>query len=114
MPDEATVPIEAAVLPATPGALPDADSTVTASTADGRDVTTREWRVDDRLAVRYVAIAGLGHAWSGGDAALAFNDARAPDASQLVGEFLREAFPWPSVEERNGDAAGFESRPLGS
>jgi hypothetical protein len=33
------------------------------------------------------------HAWSGGDAALAFNDARAPDASQLVSEFLREAFP---------------------
>jgi poly(3-hydroxybutyrate) depolymerase len=46
--------------------------------------------IGGRLVVRHVAIAGLGHAWSGGDDALAFNDARAPDASQLVGDFLYE------------------------
>jgi poly(hydroxyalkanoate) depolymerase family esterase len=78
---------------AAPGELPSADSSVTVCTADNRDVTTREWRIDDRLIVRHVSISGLGHAWSGGDDALAFNDSRAPDASQLVGEFLREALP---------------------
>lgn len=76
-----------------PGELPGADSTVTVRTEDGREVTTREWRIDGRLVVRYVAITGLGHAWSGGDDALAFNDPRPPDESQLVGEFLREALP---------------------
>jgi poly(3-hydroxybutyrate) depolymerase len=76
-----------------PAELPKADSTITVSTVDGRDVTTREWRVDGRLVVRHVAIAGLGHAWSGGDDALAFNDARAPDASQLVVDFLNEVLP---------------------
>jgi poly(3-hydroxybutyrate) depolymerase len=76
-----------------PAQLPLADSTIAERTADGRDVTTREWRIDGRLVVRHVAVAALGHAWSGGDDALAFNDARAPDASQLVGAFLREALP---------------------
>jgi poly(hydroxyalkanoate) depolymerase family esterase len=75
------------------GELPGADSTVTACTVDGRDVTTREWRIDGRLVVRHVAVAGLGHAWSGGDDALPFNDARAPDASALVSEFLRDVLP---------------------
>ena len=78
---------------AAPGELPSADASVTVCTADNRDVTTREWRIDDRLVVRYVTISGLGHAWSGGDDGLAFNDAHAPDASQLVGEFLHEALP---------------------
>ena len=76
-----------------PTVLPRADSERTERTADDREVTTREWRIDDRLIVRYVAVAGLGHAWSGGDEALPFNDARAPDASTLVSEFLRDAAP---------------------
>ena len=79
--------------PVAPGELPPADSMIAMETADGRNVTTREWRIDGRLVVRHVAIAGLGHAWSGGDDALAFNDSRAPDASRLVGEFLSEALP---------------------
>jgi len=73
--------------------LPKADSERTECTADDREVTTLEWRIDGRLVVRYVAIAGLGHAWSGSDDALPFNDARAPDASALVSEFLRDALP---------------------
>jgi poly(hydroxyalkanoate) depolymerase family esterase len=73
--------------------LPRPDSERTERTADDRDVTTLEWRVGDRLIVRYVVIAGLGHAWSGGDEALPFNDARAPDASALLSEFLRDALP---------------------
>jgi len=76
-----------------PAELPQADSERTERTDDGRDVTTAEWRIDNRLIVRYVAVAGLGHAWSGGDDALPFNDARAPDASALVSEFLRDALP---------------------
>jgi poly(hydroxyalkanoate) depolymerase family esterase len=76
-----------------PTELPRADSERTERTADDRDVTTLEWRIDDRLIVRNVAVAGLGHAWSGGDDALPFNDARAPDASALVSEFLRDALP---------------------
>jgi len=55
----------------------------------GRMTTTREWSRDGRLAVRYVSIAGLGHAWSGGDDALPFNDAAGPDATALVADFVR-------------------------
>src|SRR5450432_1411371 len=62
-----------------PAELPKADSERVERMADDRDVTTLEWRIDGRLVVRYVSIAGLGHAWSGGDDALPFNDARAPD-----------------------------------
>src|SRR5450631_1721203 len=76
-----------------PAELPKADSERVERMADDRDVTTLEWRIDDRLVVRYVSIAGLGHAWSGGDDALPFNDARAPDASALLGEFLSDALP---------------------
>ncbi len=39
---------------------------------------------DGRLVVRYVSIAALGHAWSGGDDALPFNDAQGPDATAMV------------------------------
>ena len=56
-----------------------------------RMTTTREWREDNRLVVRYVAIAGLGHAWSGGDDALPYNDARGPDATAMIAEFVRDA-----------------------
>ncbi len=58
---------------------------------DGRAATTREWRRDGRLVVRYVSIAGLGHAWSGGDDSLPFNDAHEPDATALIADFVRDA-----------------------
>ncbi len=35
-----------------------------------------------------LSLALLGHAWSGGDAAYAFNDPRPPDATELLGEFV--------------------------
>ena len=57
----------------------------------GRMTTTREWRHDGRLVVRYVSVAGLGHAWSGGDDALPCNDAQGPDATALVAAFIRDA-----------------------
>jgi poly(hydroxyalkanoate) depolymerase family esterase len=70
--------------------LPPADCEYRA-TNGGRNATTREWRLEDKLVVRYVAIGGLGHAWSGGDDALPFNDAAGPDATELIAEFLRDA-----------------------
>ncbi len=71
--------------------LPPADRTAEATTADGRTVTTREWQVDGRLVARHVGVDQLGHAWSGGDAAYPFNDPHAPDATALLGAFVREA-----------------------
>jgi len=72
-------------------ALPAADAQARETTAEGRDVVTRDWRRDGRLLVRHVSVSGLGHAWSGGDAAFAFNDARAPDAMALITTFVRDA-----------------------
>jgi poly(hydroxyalkanoate) depolymerase family esterase len=53
-----------------------------------RDVQVREWRRDGTVVVRLIEVDGLGHAWSGGDATLPFNDAAPPDATTLVGEWL--------------------------
>jgi poly(hydroxyalkanoate) depolymerase family esterase len=53
--------------------------------------TLREWRVNGRLVARHVEVAGLGHAWSGGDATLPYNDAEGPDATALVGDFFADA-----------------------
>jgi poly(3-hydroxybutyrate) depolymerase len=38
--------------------------------------------------LRVVRIAGLGHAWSGGDPALRFNAEAGPEASRMMLEFL--------------------------
>jgi poly(hydroxyalkanoate) depolymerase family esterase len=57
----------------------------------GRMTTTREWWHSGRLVARYITIAGLGHAWSGGDDSLPFNDAHGPDATALVATFIRDA-----------------------
>ena len=80
--------LPAPMLPAS--ALPAADAE-NSSAVDGRVTTTRDWRKDGRLVVRYVAVAGLGHAWSGGDDTLPFNDARGPDATAAIADFVRDA-----------------------
>jgi poly(hydroxyalkanoate) depolymerase family esterase len=41
-----------------------------------------------RLAARLVTVPGLGHAWSGGDPAQAFFDARPPEATELACDFF--------------------------
>jgi poly(3-hydroxybutyrate) depolymerase len=74
-----------------PWALPLADDERVVPAVDGHVAHVREWRRDGRLVVRYVELEGLGLAWSGGDAALPFNDARAPDATQLLGDFFTDA-----------------------
>ena len=75
------------------GSLPDGASTRTrtATTPDARTVTTSEWRVAGRLVARHTLVEGLAHAWSGGDPAYPYNDARAPDATALLGAFVRDA-----------------------
>jgi poly(hydroxyalkanoate) depolymerase family esterase len=83
--------VDAPALP--PRSLPTADAERSDATPGARPSTTREWRIGERLIARHVAIDGLGHAWSGGDDALPFNDAQGPDATALVGSFLRDALP---------------------
>jgi poly(hydroxyalkanoate) depolymerase family esterase len=65
---------------------------VTTTATTGRlPLTVTEWRCDGRLVARLVEVAGLGHAWSGGDSALPYNDAEGPDAMALVGAFFADA-----------------------
>lgn len=72
-------------------ALPPPDRNSVETTPAGRTVTTSEWRVDARLVARLVQVDALGHAWSGGDERYPYNDANAPDATALLGAFIREA-----------------------
>jgi len=72
-------------------ALPLPDATRVETTPAGRTITTSEWRVDGRLVARHVQVDALGHAWSGGDESYPYNDASAPDATALLGAFMREA-----------------------
>ena len=44
----------------------------------------------ERPLIRQVAIAGLGHAWSGGDPRYEFNDARGPDSSAMMWAFFQQ------------------------
>ena len=68
--------------------LPDRTSVVP---TDSRVVTTSEWSVGGRLVARHVLVDGLGHAWSGGDEHYKYTDPRAPDATALLGAFVRES-----------------------
>lgn len=70
--------------------LPAADLESREALAPGRIVTTREWRTAQQLVVRQVSVSGLGHAWSGGDGAYAFNDANPPQATEILARFARE------------------------
>ncbi|MEO8346519.1 MAG: PHB depolymerase family esterase [Betaproteobacteria bacterium] len=68
-----------------------ADTEKRTTLPNGRTEVVREWRSDGRLVARLVEVTGLGHAWSGGDPAQAYNDAEAPDATALVGAFFTDA-----------------------
>ena len=73
-----------------PATLPPADRSSVETTAAGRSVTTSEWSVGARLVARHVLVDTLGHAWSGGDASYPYNDENDPDATALLGAFVRE------------------------
>ena len=49
-----------------------------------------DWVAGGRVIVRHVTVEGLGHAWSGGDASLAFHDAGPPDATALLATFFAD------------------------
>lgn len=73
-----------------PAVLPPPDEESSRQTASGRTVTTTEYRVGGRVVVRLIRVPALGHAWSGGDDSLPYNDAEPPDATALLGEFIIE------------------------
>ena len=79
------------VLPGS-AALPDADASLTTPLPNGRTMTVDDYRMDGRVVARRVRVSGLGHAWSGGDGALAYNDPQGPDATALFGEFCTAQF----------------------
>jgi poly(hydroxyalkanoate) depolymerase family esterase len=70
--------------------LPVPDAQATQTLADGRAMTISDYRDGERTLVRLIRVPDLGHAWSGGDAALPYNDPRPPDATALLGEFVVE------------------------
>ncbi len=53
----------------------------------------RDWHDNEGLAARLVEIDGLGHAWSGGDASLPYNDAASPDAIRMILDWIRDIAP---------------------
>lgn len=55
---------------------------------EGRSYQQRDYLRSDELLLRSISIDGLGHAWSGGDQRLDFNDAAPPDASRLIWDFV--------------------------
>jgi poly(hydroxyalkanoate) depolymerase family esterase len=61
------------------------------TTAELRTVTTSEWKVAGLLVARHVLIDGLGHAWSGGDGNYRYSDPHGPDATALLGAFVRDS-----------------------
>jgi poly(hydroxyalkanoate) depolymerase family esterase len=52
-------------------------------------VARRDFRMSNRVIVRTCRVAGLTHAWSGGDDALPFHASRGPNASALIWDFFR-------------------------
>jgi poly(hydroxyalkanoate) depolymerase family esterase len=70
------------------GASASVAHTTQSRTAGGRAIHVDEYRSADRVLVRQVTVAGLGHAWSGGDARYKYNDPEGPDATRMIWEFL--------------------------
>jgi poly(hydroxyalkanoate) depolymerase family esterase len=58
--------------------------------SEGRSYRQCDYLRGDRLLLRSISIEGLGHAWSGGDERLRFNDSAAPDTSRLIWDFLAQ------------------------
>jgi poly(hydroxyalkanoate) depolymerase family esterase len=68
--------------------LPPPDTSTTVAIDGGRTMTTDDYRLGGRVVARLVGIPELGHAWSGGDDAYAYNDPLPPDATALFAEFF--------------------------
>jgi poly(hydroxyalkanoate) depolymerase family esterase len=68
--------------------LPEPDAREATQLPNGRTVTREDYLVEGRIVARSVRVSALGHAWSGGDDAFAYNDREPPDATALFGEFF--------------------------
>ena len=80
----------------------DADARTVTPLTDGRTVTRDDYVLADRIVARSIRVTVLGHAWSGGDDAFAYNDREPPDATALFGEFFAaqlERKPARAVQE---------------
>ena len=73
------------------GELPPATASASATLDSGRTTSTDDYRLDGRLVARLIRVPELGHAWSGGDGAYAYNDPLPPDATALFARFFAEA-----------------------
>ena len=58
------------------------------STESARAYSQIDLQREGQMVLRSLSIDGLAHAWSGGDAALPFNDAKGPDASAAIWTFF--------------------------
>lgn len=58
--------------------------------SEGRSYRQCDYLRGERLLLRSISIEGLGHAWSGGDERLRFNDSAQPDSSRLIWDFLAQ------------------------
>ncbi|WP_325307270.1 PHB depolymerase family esterase [Longimicrobium sp.] len=71
------------------GVLGVSSSPVQRSTEGGLGVERTRWSgADGKPAIELVIVDGLGHAWSGGSPEGTYTDARGPDASRLILDFL--------------------------
>jgi len=75
-------------LPPEGEALPEADALSVTQDPSGRTVTTEDYRLGAQLVARRIRVSALGHAWSGGDGAFAYNDPEGPDATALFAAFF--------------------------
>ncbi|MDB5080039.1 MAG: phaZ1 [Chloroflexi bacterium] len=58
------------------------------SVEGGYNYTVSSYYKNKRLILQKYLVDGMGHAWSGGDAAYNYNDSKGPDASAIIWDFL--------------------------
>jgi poly(hydroxyalkanoate) depolymerase family esterase len=56
----------------------------------GRKVSRERFKIRGQDCVDVLRIAGLAHAWSGGDASFAYNDPSPPDATKIILDFFED------------------------
>lgn len=77
--------------PRTGDAARPADASSRESAGERYAMRIDDWTAAGRVVVRHAQVEGLAHAWSGGDAAFAYADARGPDALDLFARFVVDA-----------------------
>lgn len=74
------------------------DGTLNETTEGGARIL--DYSIGNRTAVRLCRVAGLGHAWAGGDEAVPFHSNTGPDASAMIWAFLRDHRRRPAAARR--------------